>query len=90
MARRKVVINRETGETKVKLEFSIDGTGKCKVASGVGMLDHLLCQVAKHGMFDIKITATGDLDVGQHHIVEDIAISLGQAFYPSFLAVFSL
>jgi len=79
MARRKVVINRETGETKIRLEFSIDGAGKCKAKSSVGMLDHLLCQIAKHGMFDVKLTANGDLEVGQHHLVEDIAICLGQA-----------
>lgn len=80
MARRKVTVNRETGETRIKLEFSVDGSGRCRSKTGLGMLDHLLAQVARHGMFDLKVTATGDLDVGQHHLVEDVAIALGQAF----------
>jgi len=79
MARRKVVINRVTGETKITLEFALDGNGKCQAKSSVGMLDHLIAQIAKHGMFDIKLKATGDLEVGQHHIVEDVAIAFGQA-----------
>lgn len=79
MARRKVILNRETGETGIKLEFSIDGTGKCSCKTGIGMLDHLVSQVAKHGMFDVKLRATGDLETGQHHLVEDVAIVLGQA-----------
>ena len=79
MARRKVILSRVTGETQIKLEFAIDGAGKCSCKSGIAMLDHLMAQVAKHGMFDMKLRATGDLDVGQHHLVEDVAIVFGQA-----------
>ncbi len=80
VAKRKAIVNRETGETRIKLELVLEGTGRCQANTGVGMLDHLLSQVAKHGTFDIKFKATGDLNVGQHHIVEDVAIALGQAF----------
>lgn len=80
VAKRKATIERDTGETTIKLELLIDGSGKCQAKTGVATLDHLMAQVAKHGMFDIKLKATGDLEVGQHHIVEDVAIALGQAF----------
>ncbi len=80
MARRKVTVDRQTGETKIRVELGIDGTGKSRIKTGVAMLDHLLSQVAGHGRFDLKIRATGDLQVGQHHVVEDVAIALGQAF----------
>lgn len=73
---RVAVIKRETGETKISLEFNIDGSGNCQVDTGIQMLDHFLDQVAKHGRFDLNITASGD---DQHHIVEDVAICLGQA-----------
>lgn len=79
-SKRKAVVNRETGETRIRLELAVDGEGKCRASTGVGMLDHLLAQIAKHGVFDIKVKATGDLEVGQHHTVEDVAIALGQAF----------
>jgi len=79
-AKRKATVSRETGETKVKLELVIDGKGKCKANTGIGMLDHLLSQIARHGLFDINVEATGDLKVGHHHILEDVAICLGQAF----------
>ncbi|HEY48948.1 MAG TPA: imidazoleglycerol-phosphate dehydratase HisB [Dehalococcoidia bacterium] len=79
-AGRKATVNRETGETKVKLELVIDGTGKCQASTGIGMLDHLIDQIARHGLFDIGVEAKGDLEVGQHHTLEDVAICLGQAF----------
>lgn len=74
---RKSNIVRGTGETKVNLELNIDGSGRWDVNTGIKIFDHFLSQVARHGLFDIKIRATGD-DV--HHIVEDVAICLGQAF----------
>jgi imidazoleglycerol-phosphate dehydratase len=67
---------RETSETAVRIELDIDGTGVSQIASGVRMFDHLLAQLARHGMFDLKVTARGD---DQHHMVEDVAICLGKA-----------
>jgi imidazoleglycerol-phosphate dehydratase len=77
--KRQATINRETGETKVKVELALDGRGKCQAKTGIGMLDHLIEQIARHGLFDITVEATGDLKVGHHHILEDVAICLGQA-----------
>jgi imidazoleglycerol-phosphate dehydratase len=77
---RLAVIERKTGETTVNVELDIDGTGAFEIDTGVGMLNHLLAQVAKHGRFDIKIKAKGDLAVNEHHTVEDVGISLGLAF----------
>jgi len=74
---RKSVISRETKETNISLELNIDGSGRWDVNTGIRIFDHLLSQLARHGLFDIKIKATGD-DV--HHLVEDVAICLGQAF----------
>ena len=76
MANRLAVVKRETRETKINLELNIDGTGKYEINTGMKMLDHLLSQVAQHGRFDIKITASGD---DPHHLAEDIAICLGKA-----------
>jgi imidazoleglycerol-phosphate dehydratase len=73
------IIERETKETKVRVELNIDGEGKSSVATGIGMLDHLLEQLARHGVLDLTVKAKGDLHVDQHHTVEDIAICLGQA-----------
>jgi imidazoleglycerol-phosphate dehydratase len=69
-------IKRETRETNINLELNIDGSGSYEMVTGNRMFDHLLSQLAKHGVFDIKISATGD---DQHHLVEDVAICLGQA-----------
>ncbi|HAZ31695.1 MAG TPA: imidazoleglycerol-phosphate dehydratase HisB [Dehalococcoidia bacterium] len=80
MVKRVAVIKRESSETRIDLELDIDGTGAFEIDTGVGMLDHLLAQVAKHGRFDIKIRAKGDLEVNEHHTVEDVGISLGLAF----------
>lgn len=80
MPKRVAVIERETSETKIALELDIDGTGVFEIDTGVGMLDHLLAQIAKHGRFDIKISAKGDLDIDEHHTIEDVGISLGLAF----------
>ncbi len=70
---------RETKETKVKVEVNLDGSGKASIATGVGMLDHLLEQIARHGLIDITIAATGDLQIDPHHTAEDVAICLGRA-----------
>jgi len=77
MANRKSIVRRETKETNVSLELDIDGSGKWEMNTGIGMFDHLLSQLAQHGVFDIKISATGS---DQHHLVEDVAICLGRAF----------
>ena len=77
--KRQATVNRETGETKVKVELALDGKGKCQAKTSIGMLDHLIEQIARHGLFDITVEATGDLKVGHHHILEDVAICLGQA-----------
>lgn len=73
-------ISRSTAETSIDLEFTIDGTGKTDIRTGVGFLDHMLTLFAIHGRFDLTVACNGDLDVDQHHTVEDIGIVLGQAF----------
>jgi len=70
---------RETKETRVSVEVNLDGSGQAKIATGVGMLDHLLEQIARHGLIDITIGATGDLEIDPHHTAEDVAICLGRA-----------
>ncbi len=77
MADRKAIVTRKTAETNVRVELNIDGRGQFEIATGTRMFDHLLAQLARHGVFDIKLSASGD---DQHHIVEDVAISLGKAF----------
>ncbi|MCK5589928.1 MAG: imidazoleglycerol-phosphate dehydratase HisB [Dehalococcoidales bacterium] len=77
MAERKAKVTRETAETSIRVELNIDGIGEFEVTTGIRMFDHLLTQLARHGIFDLKISATG---VDQHHVVEDVAISLGKAF----------
>jgi len=76
MSNRLSIIKRETKETNISLELNIDGSGKWEINTGIRMFDHLLAQLAQHGRFDIKISATGN---DQHHIVEDVAICLGKA-----------
>jgi imidazoleglycerol-phosphate dehydratase len=73
---RNYVMKRETGETKISLELNIDGTGKWEINTGIGIFDHMLSAMAKHGKIDIKLKAGGD---DPHHVVEDVAICLGQA-----------
>ncbi len=77
MLERKASVKRQTRETTIALEFKIDGSGSSEMNTGNRMLDHLLSQVARHGVFDIRISANGD-DV--HHVVEDVGLALGQAF----------
>ena len=77
MANRLSVVKRETRETNISLELNIDGSGEWEMNTGIRMFDHLLSQLAQHGVFDIKISATGN---DQHHLVEDVALCLGRAF----------
>ncbi len=72
-------IERKTKETQISVEANLDGTGKSDISTGVGFLDHMLDQVARHGLIDLKISAKGDLHIDQHHTVEDTGIALGQA-----------
>src|SRR5262245_24760012 len=76
---RQASIKRVTTETQIELKLSIDGTGSYNVRTGIRFLDHMLELFARHGGFDLKLAATGDLDVDQHHTVEDIGIALGEA-----------
>jgi imidazoleglycerol-phosphate dehydratase len=80
MAERKATIKRDTLETKIEVSLNLDGNGKAKLDTGVAFLEHMLDQVARHGMFDFDIKAKGDLHIDAHHTVEDIGITLGQAF----------
>lgn len=73
-------ITRDTKETKIDLTINIDGTGKHEIDTGIGFLDHMLTQIAVHGLFDLIIKAEGDLEIDPHHTMEDIAICLGTAF----------
>lgn len=76
-------IARQTAETAINMDFSIDGTGETNIETGVGFLDHMLTLFTKHGRFDLTVKCDGDLEVDQHHSVEDIGIVLGQAFNAS-------
>ncbi|MFK8068286.1 MAG: imidazoleglycerol-phosphate dehydratase HisB [Gammaproteobacteria bacterium] len=80
MIERKASINRDTNETQIKININLDGTGISKLDSGIPFLDHMLDQIARHGVMDIDIKAKGDLEIDAHHTVEDIGITLGQAF----------
>lgn len=73
-------VERNTNETQIKVKLSLDGKGAYDIRTGVGFLDHMLCLLAKHGLFDLELGAKGDLEVDEHHTVEDIGIVLGQAF----------
>jgi len=77
---RKAAVQRKTKETQIKVELNLDGKGVSKTKTSIGFLDHMLELFAKHGLFDLKIEAKGDLKVDQHHTVEDIGIVIGQAF----------
>lgn len=76
---RTATVRRSTSETKIDLSLGLDGTGKAKIATGVGFFDHMLTHVAKHGLFDLTVKADGDLHIDAHHTVEDVGICLGQA-----------
>ncbi len=78
--KRKAIVNRKTAETDIALSLNIDGTGKRKIKTPIGFLDHMLDLFAKHGLFDLNIKAKGDTYIDEHHTVEDIGIVLGEAF----------
>ena len=77
---RSATIKRETRETRITVELDLDGQGRSELAMGVPFMEHMLDQVARHGMFDLTINARGDLEIDAHHTVEDVGITLGQAF----------
>ncbi len=77
---RQAQVTRDTQETQISVKLDLDGTGCAKLASGVPFLDHMLDQIARHGLFDLEVKAKGDLHIDAHHTVEDIGITLGQAF----------
>lgn len=80
MAERKATVERNTLETRITVAVNLDGSGQSKFETGVPFLEHMLDQVARHGMVDLEINAVGDLHIDDHHTVEDIGITLGQAF----------
>ena len=77
---RTAAVTRKTAETNIRVALNLDGTGQAKLASGIGFLDHMLDQIARHGLIDLDIACEGDLHIDGHHTVEDIGITLGQAF----------
>ncbi len=79
MSTRDAVVNRKTNETDINMEFSIDGTGKAQIETGIGFFNHMLESFVRHGFFDMKLSVKGDLYVDSHHTVEDTGIVLGQA-----------
>ncbi len=78
---RKQTIERKTKETKIKVTVNLDGTGKSKINTGIGFLDHMIDQFSKHSLVDVELKVSGDLHVDYHHTTEDSAIALGQALY---------
>ena len=79
MADRVSNVIRKTKETDIEIELNLDGSGKAEIKTGVGFLDHMLDSFARHGLFDLKVKAVGDLEVDSHHLIEDTGIVLGQA-----------
>ena len=77
---RQAQVTRNTNETQISVSLNLDGSGKSTLATGVPFLDHMLDQIARHGVFDLEVTAKGDLHIDAHHTVEDIGITIGQAF----------
>jgi len=80
MADRIALVERNTLETQIQIELNLDGTGHSEFATGIPFFEHMLDQVARHGLVDLRIQATGDLQIDDHHTVEDVGITLGQAF----------
>ena len=73
-------VSRKTAETNIRVALNLDGTGQSQLATGIGFLDHMIDQIARHGLIDLDIQCSGDLHIDGHHTVEDIGITLGQAF----------
>ncbi len=80
MSERTATVTRETAETTIDLTLAVDGSGQADVDTGIGFFDHMLTSFAKHGLFDLEVDCDGDLEVDDHHTVEDVAIVLGAAF----------
>jgi imidazoleglycerol-phosphate dehydratase len=78
---RQAEVTRNTAETQISVRVDLDGTGQAKLATGIGFFDHMLDQIARHGLIDLEIDAKGDLHIDGHHTVEDVGIALGQAVY---------
>ena len=78
---RQAEVSRNTAETQITVRVNLDGTGQAKLATGIGFFDHMLDQIARHGLVDLDIAAKGDLHIDGHHTVEDVGITLGQAVY---------
>jgi imidazoleglycerol-phosphate dehydratase len=81
MSTRTAEVTRNTAETRITVRVNLDGTGQAKLATGIGFFDHMLDQIARHGLIDLDIQAQGDLHIDGHHTVEDVGITLGQAVY---------
>ena len=79
-AARSAAISRDTRETQISVKINLDGTGESRFATGIPFLEHMLEQVARHGLIDLVVEATGDVHIDHHHTVEDIGITIGQAF----------
>ena len=77
---RQAEISRDTLETKIRVKIDLDGSGKSQLNTGIGFFDHMLDQIARHGSFDLEIESVGDLHIDGHHTVEDVGITVGQAF----------
>lgn len=78
---RTAVVNRKTEETSIHVELILDGTGKYEITTGLGFFDHMICQLARHSGCDLKVIVHGDLEVDEHHTIEDTGLALGEAFY---------
>jgi imidazoleglycerol-phosphate dehydratase len=81
MAERTAAVSRDTLETQIMVEINLDGTGRSSFDTGVPFLDHMMDQIARHGLIDLTVNAKGDIEIDDHHTVEDIGITLGQAFH---------
>jgi imidazoleglycerol-phosphate dehydratase len=79
-SRRRATLARKTAETDIRISLDLDGQGRHRIATGIPFLDHMLSQVARHGLFDLTLKASGDLEVDDHHTAEDVGIALGEAF----------
>ena len=81
MSKRYAEIHRKTGETDVFISIDLDGAGKSEIDTGIGFFDHMLTLFSSHGQFDLRVKCDGDIEVDGHHSVEDVGITMGQAFY---------
>ncbi len=77
---RKTSVSRKTNETDIKVEINLDGSGKSDISTGLGFFDHMLEQIAKHGNIDLNVSVVGDLEIDEHHTIEDVALTLGEVF----------